>query len=108
MSANIQEILVALQKGELTQDEAAALLANPPAKPKGIVLEPSEKGAVKIKGIRQRFPIVLYPNELDLIRNYPQDKLDAFYQANKAKLSFKKGDKPSEGESVEISQSEAA
>jgi hypothetical protein len=94
-------LLEAVAKGELTVEEATALWNAP--KPKGLVLEPSEKGAVKIKGIRARFPIVLYPNELDLIRSYPQDKLDAFYEANRDKLSFQKGQK---GGTVEVAPSE--
>jgi hypothetical protein len=88
---SIQEILAALSKGELTQEEAAILLANPPKKQKGVYLEVSEKGAVKIKGMRARWPIVLYPNEIQTLLGM-SDKLNDFIEANKSKLSFHKGD----------------
>lgn len=102
---SIQEILAALAKGELTQDDAAALLANPPKKPKGVYLEVSEKGAVKIKGMRARWPIVLYPNEIQTLLAM-QDKLIGFIEDNKDKLSFHKGDL--EEKSGKVAPAEAA
>ncbi len=82
-------ILAQVQKGEITIEQATALLSAP--KPRGVILEVSPKGAVKFKGIRARFPIVLYPNELDIILGMA-DKIGEFVEANKSKLSFKKGD----------------
>lgn len=107
--SNVQEILAAVAKGELTQDEANALLTPllaPPPKPKGVYLEVSEKGAVKIKGIRARWPIVLYPNEIQTILGM-SDKLIDFIEVNKDKLSLHKGDLEDKG-GTDIGQSEAA
>lgn len=102
---SIQEILAALAKGELSQAEAAILLANPPKKPKGVYLEVSAKGAVKIKGMRARWPIVLYPNEIETLIAM-SDKLIGFIEENRAQLSFHKGDL--EEKNSEIAPSEAA
>lgn len=105
---SIQEILAALARKELTQDEAAALLANPPKRPKGITLEVSAKGAVKIKGMRARWPIVLYPNEVQTILGMADQFID-FIEANKAKLSFHKGQLDTEAAPGEVvGESEAA
>ena len=87
----IQEILSAVATKEITAEEGAALIANLGKKPKGIRLEVSEKGAVKIVGMRQRFPIVLYPNEVEVILGMA-DKFVLFIEENRSKLSFKKGD----------------
>jgi hypothetical protein len=87
----MQEILAAVSKGEISADEAGQLIANLGKKPKGVYLEVSEKGAVKIKGMRARWPIVLYPNEIQTLLGM-SDKLIDFIEANKAKLSFHKGD----------------
>jgi hypothetical protein len=90
---NVQEVLAALGRGEITQAQAAALIqaAAAPAKKRTVSLEVSEKGAVKIKGLRSRWPIVLYPTEVETILSMA-DKLVEFIEANRAKLSFQKGD----------------
>ena len=112
---SIQEILAALGKGELNQEEANALLNGlvaEAAKPKqkGVYFEVSDKGAVKIKGMRAKWPIVLYPNEIQTILGL-SDKLIDFIEANRAKLSFHKGDlaeKQGGSDEGELGQSEAA
>lgn len=101
------EILAAVAKGELTTEEAGKLIANIGKKPKGVYLEVSEKGAIKIKGMRARWPIVLYPNEVQTILGMA-DKFIDFIEANKDKLSFHKGDLDDKGETGETAPAAAA
>jgi len=84
--------------------------AKPKPKQKGVYFEVSDKGAVKIKGMRAKWPIVLYPNEIQTILGL-SDKLIDFIEANRAKLSFHKGDlaeKQGGSDEGELGQSEAA
>ena len=58
----------------------------------------SEKGAVSVYGVRQRFPITYYQDEWEVILD-AGPKIRAFIKANKAKLKAAKdgGGKGPEG-----------
>jgi hypothetical protein len=45
----------------------------------------SEKGAVSVYGVRQRFPITFYQDEWQMLFAHA-DKIKTFIKANKAKL----------------------
>jgi len=107
--STIAEVLAALAAGTITQEEAQAqitALTNPAKKPKGPSLEISDKGGIKVKGIRQRWPIVFYLNEVqgmvDAGYFVVGPNLQAFIDANKEKLSAAPPEKeaatPAEGE----------
>ncbi len=88
-----QDLLRQVAEGTLTVEEATKLFSQ--KRPKGISFEVSPKGAVKIVGLRKRFPVVLFANELQAILQRG-DEILQFIEANKDKLSLKPGDKVQE------------
>lgn len=70
--ASITEILLAVQTGKITAEDAGTLIASlRPAKASGATVKVSDKGCFTI-GIGGRWPVCLYPNQVvKLLANLP-------------------------------------
>ena len=89
MKKTVQEILASVAKGEVTAQEAEALLT--PSKERLVI---SDKGAIKVRTIRKRFGgLALYPNEMVVLLGM-KDEIEAFMLANKDILDQSKGIEP--------------
>jgi hypothetical protein len=54
----------------------------------GLSFKVSEKGAVSVYGLNQRFPVTLYKSQWERLLSH-QDELRAFIKANVSKLTVK-------------------
>lgn len=92
----VKEIMEKVAKGELTQDQATALIeqqqtaAVTEAKKGKVSVKVSAKGGIQIDGLR-RFPITLYRDEYEIIDGM-RDEIHKFIAANKGKLAVKGND----------------
>lgn len=78
------EIMDKVSKGELTAEQATALLNK-----KKLSLKVSTKGAVQLDGLR-RFPVTLYRDEWTQVLDMADD-IRNFIKANASKLTEKSG-----------------
>ena len=82
------EILSLVQSGQLSIDDAAALLAATNKNNGRLTFKVSDKGAVSVYGLSARFPTTLYVGQWE--RLFAQiDELKDFIKANDKKLSRK-------------------
>jgi hypothetical protein len=89
----LKEIMAKVAKGELTQEQATAMIeaqqtaAVKEATKKRLTLKVSPKGAVQLDGLR-RFPVTLYRDEWEQVLNFGNE-IKAFIAVNKSKLAEK-------------------
>jgi len=80
----IEEQLAVLQ----AENDRLKALNQAKAKKRELTLKVSEKGAISIYGLRQRFPVTLYSEEMTRVLD-AAPAIRAFMEANKAKLATK-------------------
>jgi len=83
---SVQEILTRVASGELSAQEATALMPGSKA-PGKLTLKVSEKGAVSLYGMG-RFPVTLYGQQWERLLGHA-DEIKAFLKANAKKLAVK-------------------
>lgn len=92
----VSEIMGKVAKGEMTQEQATALIeqqsadAVKEAKKKKCTVKVSTKGGIQFDGLR-RFPITLYRDEYEIIDGM-RDEIRKFIDANKSRLAVKGND----------------
>jgi hypothetical protein len=88
-------LLKAMVDGALTMAEVSAIIsaqqalaATPARQPGALHFKVSDKGAVSIYGLQNRFPVTLYRGQLERLLAH-KEQLEAFVAANLSKLSVK-------------------
>ena len=82
---NIDELKAAVASGAMTLEEAIEIGT---AQPQQLKLKVSDKGALSIYGLMNKFPVTLYPNQWERIFS-EMDRIREFIRANDGKFSVK-------------------
>lgn len=100
MSDNVTQLLQQLKAGQITSEECEAQLRATQAPPSQVHYKASKKGCVSFYGIRNKFPITLYKDELEAMLDCILNRTDGqipyndgfkkFLEDNKDVLSTKK------------------